>query len=119
MILKNFTLPKSLAAWTSDEFKSVFKQEVALLDEYRLPLQQALSNSNLADGSDISVLILNSFDAGQSITVKTALFYHGFVSGCNCSDDPSPMESTNEYCELMLSINKQTAETSVELLPTD
>ena len=49
------------------------------------------------------------------IRVKAGLAYNGIIAGCSCSDDPTPIDETNEYCEVLFSINKETAETTVEL----
>lgn len=113
---KSILLPQSLAAWSRDDFKQVFKAEVALLDENSLPLQQGLSHSNLADGSDTAVLVLNASDSDTHIIVKAGIFYQGYTVGCNCSDDPKPMESENEYCEMMIEINKKTSKAVVGLV---
>jgi len=109
-------LKKSLAASGSSNFKQVLRQEIELLDENSLPLQEGLSRANYADGSDLSVLILNIKETERQIQVKTGVFYQGFIAGCNCSDDPSPMASHTEYCEIRFEIDKKTAEANVFLL---
>ena len=111
------TLRKSLAAWLSPDFKNVFRAEVAALDESLLPLQQGLSYGNYADGSDLSVLVLNVSESNKAIQVKTGIFYQGFIAGCNCSDDPTASsEGHTEYCEVQWVIDKTTAEATVTLL---
>lgn len=61
-------------------------------------------------------MILNTTEENDSIQVKAGIFYAGIIAGCSCSDDPSPTDEQNEYCELQFIINKDTAETSVNLL---
>ena len=61
-------------------------------------------------------MILNTAEENDSIQVKAGIFYTGIIAGCSCSDDPSPTDEQNEYCELQFIINKNTAETSVNLL---
>lgn len=61
-------------------------------------------------------MILNTTEENDSIQVKAGIFYTGIIAGCSCSDDPSPTDEQNEYCELQFIINKNTAETSVNLL---
>ena len=109
-------LKKSLAAWQSPEFKKIFQQEVASLDDTLLPLQEGLSTASFADGSDMSVLVLNATETELDLQIKTGIFYQGLIAGCNCSDDPTPPDSHTEYCEIRFEINKITAETVAVLL---
>jgi hypothetical protein len=109
-------LEKSLTAWRTDLFKQTFRNEVGALDETALPLQEGLSRANYVDASDLSVLVLNIAETDALIQVKTGIFYQGIIAGCNCSDDPSPMASHTEYCEMRFEIDKKTAETVVLLL---
>lgn len=109
-------LEKSLAAWQSDNFKQIVREEIGGLDETSLPLQEGLSRANYVDASDLSVLILRITEHETQIQVKTGIFYQGIIAGCNCSDDPSPMPSHTEYCEILFEIDKKTAETKVLLL---
>jgi hypothetical protein len=109
-------LKKSLAAWKTDYFKQVLCEEIGMLDETSLPLQEGLSRSNYADGSDLSVLVLNISETNVQIRVKAGIFYQGMITGCNCSDDPSVMVSNIEYCEVRFELNKKTAKTNIVLL---
>ena len=109
-------LKKSLAAWQSSAFNKVFKEEIANLDDTLLPLQEGLSYTNFADGSDMSVIVLNTLENEKSLHIKTGIFYQGFITGCNCSDDPTPPDSHTEYCEIRFEIDKQTAQTTAVLL---
>lgn len=86
------------------------------IDPALLPLQQGLSLSSYIGKTPFSVTILNVVDEARTIKVKTGVFYTGIIAGCSCSDDPSPIDEQNEYCELLFSINKNTAETEVFLL---
>jgi len=109
-------LEQSLKAWRTDQFKQVLRDEISALDETSLPLQEGLSRANFVDASDLSVLILNIAETDALIRVKTGIFYQGIIAGCNCSDDPSPMPSHTEYCEMRFEIDKQSAETTVLLV---
>lgn len=109
-------LEKSLAGWPSGNFKQILREEIATLDETSLPLQEGLSRANYVDASDLSVLILKISETDTQIQVKTGIFYEGIIAGCNCSDDPSPMPSHTEYCEILFRIDKKTAITDVLLL---
>lgn len=109
-------LKKSLDAWQCADFKVTLQKEISLLDETSLPLQEGLSRANYVDASDLSVLILNITETNTDLQIKTGIFYQGIIAGCNCSDDPTPMASHTEYCEVQFSINKKTAKTKVLLL---
>lgn len=109
-------LPLSLLAWNSDSFKTVVKQELCSIDSGLLPLQEGLRYSSMANADSLSISILNIEDDSQQIIVKAGLFYTGIIAGCNCADDPTPVDENNEYCEVLFRINKLTAETIVTLI---
>lgn len=117
-MLKNkiFTLPLSLKAWNSDSFETVLKQEVCSLDADSLPLHQGLQHSSYAISDSLSITVLNVVEDNENIFIKAGLFYTGVIAGCNCADDPSPVDEINEYCNVQFSIDKQTAKTSVVLV---
>ena len=110
-------LTSALTAWGSPDFETILKQEIAQMDVDLLPLQQALSQSSYTDGADRSVLIISVTDAATFIRAKTGIFYSGIIPGCSCADDPTPMSSLTEYCEVQFDIDKMTAQTTVTLLP--
>ncbi len=109
-------LKKTLSAHHTADFKSIAKKEISLIDASLLPLQQGLSLSSYVGKAPFSVIILNATEHVASLDVKTGIFYTGIIAGCSCSDDPSPTDEQNEYCELLFRINKETGETEVILL---
>ena len=117
-----FLLERSLQAWNTPDFNDVFKTEVSKLDEHSLPLQAGLSYSSVAISDNLSATVLESrkicADGKDYIYVRAGLFYEGMIAGCNCSDDPSPIDKTTEYCEAIFHIDMQTAQTTVSLLQT-
>jgi hypothetical protein len=48
--------------------------------------------------------------------VKLGVFYTGIIAGCNCADDPTPIDTQTEYALISLRIDKQTAEADFSLL---
>ena len=108
-------LAKSLAAWETPEFGTVLKAEIQSLDRRLLPLQQGLSHSSYISDSEISVVVMHSEDEGESIKVKVGIFYGGIIAGSCCADDPTPVCEENEYCEIVLDIDRATASTEIEL----
>ena len=111
-----FDLPLSLKAWNTNSFDAVFKDEILSLDADLLPLQEGLQHSSYALSDKLAVLVLNTDHDDISITIKAGLFYNGIIAGCNCADDPTPMDETNEYCEVFIRINRQTSHGTIELV---
>ena len=114
------TLPSTLKTWQksgfSEDFKQSFKQEFALIEHKNLPLQQGLSLSSYVSNEKISAIIHNTDETENYIIVKSGVFYTGIIAGCSCSDDPTPLDTQNEYCDLMINIDKLSAEATVILI---
>lgn len=108
-------LTQSINAWNSAEFESVFKTEVSQLPHASLPLQQGLTQSSYVSDEPFSAVILNSSTDSVCINIKAGIFYHGIIAGCSCADDPTPVDTQNEYCELFFTINRATGATLVTL----
>lgn len=100
----------------SDEAKDIAKMEIEKIEPALLPLQQGLTHSSYVGNTSFKVVILNISKENKIIKVKAGIFYTGIIAGCSCSDDPSPIDEQTEYCELLFSINKKTADTTVSLL---
>lgn len=109
-------LSQTAQAFDSADFKKIAKEEIQNIDPEFLPLQQGLSHSSYVADTAISVIILNFNEENNTLHIKTGVFYSGIIAGCSCSDDPTPVDEQNEYCELQFEVNKKTAETSVKLL---
>jgi hypothetical protein len=109
-------LINTLRAWNTSDFEKTFKNEIKCIDKELLPLQQGLSQSSHIGDADISAIILNTTDSPETIHVKAGIFYSGIIAGSCCADDPTPNNEQNEYCELMLDIDKNTAETLVTII---
>lgn len=111
-----FYLPKTLMAWQTDEFNSELKKEIVTIDSNLLPLQEGLQHSSYAIADKLSITVLTISEIDNNILVKAGLFYTGIIAGCNCADDPTPVEEYNEYCDVLLKIDKNTAATTVNLV---
>ncbi|MDD2720735.1 MAG: hypothetical protein PHH47_05440 [Gallionella sp.] len=116
MSVLNPSLQRSLAAWGTSDFERILKQELESLDKDKLPLQQGLSNSNHVVDAPITAIILGVSEQDEVIRVRAGIFYLGMLGGCSCADDPTPVGELNEYCEIQLEVNRNTAETSVFLV---
>lgn len=110
-------LRKSLHAWCTAEFNDVFQQEIVKLDHDLLPLQQGLSKSSHATDRPVQAMILDAKEEADFIRVKAGIFYTGLIAGCSCADDPTPIAEQSEYCVMEFCIDKQSALTTVALLP--
>lgn len=107
------TLTKSLNLWGTEEFSKTLKEELENLNSGVLPLQMATTQGGLVDDSNLSALINQFSDNDTSIQIKVGIFFNEIVAGCNCDDDPA---SDNTYCELLVSIDKMSAETTFSLI---
>jgi hypothetical protein len=106
-----------LSAWSTPGFKAVLKREIEKLSYKELPLQQGLATGSHALDHDIEAMILNVQESETSIRVKAGIFYKATITGCSCSDDPTPIDECNEHCEVMLEIDKNSAVVTITLLP--
>ncbi len=108
-------LVDSLSKWKSEDFEKTLKTELECLTGKELPLQAGLQYSGYALDDNIKTTILRSDEDDRVITIIAGVFYTGIIAGCSCSDDPSPTDVLTEYCEITVSIDKQTAEADILL----
>lgn len=99
---------ESLDTWPAPHFKQVLTRQLMQLSLDQLPLQNALSQGNIATLDHLQFTINSSEFNDNSLKVGLGVFFSSIISGCNCSDDPSPVDLINEYCELILVINRST-----------
>ena len=109
-------LPALLDAWNTDSFRSVLKAELEVLGEDRLPLQQGLSQSSRVSDSGYKVMPISEQDEGDTIKARVGVMYQGIIAGCSCADDPTPVDEINEYCELLVTIDRESATTIFTLI---
>lgn len=108
-------LTQSAHAWNSSNFEFVLKNEVKALGLDHLPLQQGLSSSSIALDHNLQLVVLQTQESDNLITIKMGAFYSGIIAGCSCADDPTPTNEVNEYCEFEVIINLANGEASVAL----
>lgn len=110
-------LSRTLQAWGRPDFRAVLKAEIEQLEASQLPLQQGLSASSHVLDDKFSVMVIGvDGDDVAPIRARVGIFFSGVIAGCNCADDPTPVEAQNEYCEMQLSIDRRTAETTFAVL---
>lgn len=105
-------LPDSVRTWGSTDFAATLKRELASHTD-ELPLQQALSGTSAVADEPVTVVLLDARADETQIQVKVGVFFAGILAGCSCADDPTPVESQTEYCELRLTIERATGDASL------
>jgi hypothetical protein len=109
-------LPHALSAWSTLAFNAVLKNEIEHLNADLLPLHQGLSQASHVLAGKLSAMPIAVLEETNCLRVTVGIFYSGLMAGCSCSDDPTPADEINEYCELRFDIDRQTAEATVTLL---
>ena len=93
------------------------KVEVDQLDAQLLPLQAGLSQGSYVSERKFTSMILSNTETPGAIVVSVGAFYTSIIAGCNCADDPSPVDEQTEYCEMQFDINKLTSKAVITLMP--
>lgn len=111
----SFRLPQSLEHWDSPAFPETFCREVSRLPHGSLPLQQAMMLGSYVVDRPPTVVLLSTAGNDRHIKVKAGVFFHSMIAGCNCADDPTPMDEQTEHCELLFRIDRDSSMTRVEI----
>jgi len=109
-------LTKAVKAWGNDDFSGILKAEIEQLDATQLPLQAGLSHSSYVSEDSFQAMIISTNATADHIRVRVGIFYAGIIAGCNCSDDPTPVDTQAEHCEIHFDINRETGETAITLM---
>ncbi|GAV20491.1 hypothetical protein MMIC_P1458 [Mariprofundus micogutta] len=107
---------QALSARGTSDFKTVLKREIEGLSVNELPLQQGLTTGSYALDRDIEAMVLKTWESDDFIHVKAGVFYKSIIAGCSCADDPTPIDEVDEHCEVMIEIDKISAEATIRLL---
>ena len=91
-------LPRACAAWGGAAFAATLKAELEALAHAALPLQQGLARTSAVSDEPFTVLVGGIDAAGRR--VRVVVLYSGIVGGCSCADDPTPVPTVPERCEL-------------------
>lgn len=92
------------------------KQQIETFSHHTLPLQQGLAHTSAVSDEPFSAMILHIEETPATLQVKCGIFYAGIIGGCNCSDDPTPVNTQTEHCELLFDINRNNGHATVTLL---
>lgn len=93
-------LAASLAAWGSEDFAEVLKDELAALGPDALPLVTATGH---ADTRGLSLSLIRQVEADGALQLRVGVFFQQILAGCSCGDDPVREPA---YCELELVIDR-------------
>jgi hypothetical protein len=108
-------LNEALQVWGSPEFATVLKQSL-MRQAAHLPLQQALTASSSVADKPVTVVVLGATESAATISVRAGIFYEGVTGGCACAGDPAPDTSNNEYCVVLLDIDRSSGLASCRLV---
>jgi hypothetical protein len=109
-------LSNSLKRWGQPDFNRTLQAELEQLNGNELPLQEALASASYASYDKRQVMVIGASADAVWIHVRAGIFYAGVVAGCNCADDPTPVEESIEYCEVAIDIDRVTAEAEITLI---
>ena len=124
MIDTAVSLQRSVSAWNGPSNSPAFREtligelEALGADHPALqPLLQAgLTQTSAVVESPLTFHLLSHREQDGRILAHLGVFYAGIIAGCSCADDPSPVDSLTEHCELRLEINVATGEARLTLL---
>ncbi|MEE9369325.1 MAG: hypothetical protein V3V05_10770 [Pontiella sp.] len=108
-------LPSILAVWEKPEFVNDLKKAIAELGN-ELPLQAGLSTGSYAMEEPLDVMVISTSEIDESTEVKAGIFYESLTPGCACAGDPTVESENTEHITVLVSIDKQTAEATFQLL---
>ncbi len=112
-------LTRSAAAWTGPSFEATLIEELQALGPSHpslQPLLQAgLTQTSAVAEAPLGIQVLSSSPAVGRIRMHLGVFYAGIIAGCSCADDPTPVGTITEHCELLLDIDPATGEARLTL----
>ena len=109
-------LARTLAAWSGPQREAVLKQELEELDSGLLPLREAMARGNQVAVEPVRVLVLATGEGEDCFQARLGLLFASLIGGCQCADDPSPLEALPEYAELEIRIDPLTGAAQWRLL---
>lgn len=97
----------ALKAFNSADFEAQFKMAAQSLDIEQLKLQQALQKGSAVLPSPPTLMIISSHQDKYMLIVRSGIFFRSIIAGCNCADDPTPVDSLEEYVEATFEISRK------------
>ncbi|MFH0934921.1 MAG: hypothetical protein V1879_06915 [Pseudomonadota bacterium] len=109
-------LEAAMQVWGQPVFAAVLKRELESLPADSLPLQQGLSYSSSVAEAPFTVLVNSVEERDDHIRVHAGIMYQGETGGCSCAGDPGSESAIDEYCEVLIEIDRASAQAGVELV---
>jgi hypothetical protein len=108
-------LPHALADWKSDRFAQSLRHDLMQLKSGILPLDKGIDSGGYVDDQNMEISVLKVSEDNRKIHATVGVFFTEIVICCGCGDDP--MER-NAYCEMVVRIDKGSAEAAFEIVST-
>ena len=108
-------LPLLLSVWEQPDFEDALKKTIAEQGN-ELPLQAGLTAGSFALEKPLEVMVISTSETDTHIEARMGIFYESLTPGCACAGDPTVESEQNEHITVLVSIDKQTAEVSFQLL---
>ena len=109
-------LQSVLDAWGRPDFEDRLTAALGQLDTDILPLQEGLAMGSYALSQPLKTMLIHTEEGSGCIEAKVGIFYHSLMPGCACAGDPTVEDEQNEYCEVLVKLDKTTAEATFMLL---
>jgi hypothetical protein len=61
-------------------------------------------------------MVLATDEEDDGLRARVGVFFTGIISGCQCADDPTPLEGFPEYAEIEVTIQRETGVAKMRLL---
>jgi len=106
-------LSNTRAAWGNENFSDVLKNEMRTVAPDLLPLYIKSVQGGMMDFNDISVSILSIEESNTAFYLVVGIFFTELIGGCNCDDDPTPV---NSWGKLDITINRRVSATNFVLV---
>ncbi|NEX17366.1 MAG: hypothetical protein C1943_12225 [Halochromatium sp.] len=113
-------LAQSAAASSTAAFNTTLAKELEALGPQHPALspvlQAGLSRTSAVADDPIRISILGVDEDEGQIRARIGVFFAGIIAGCNCADDPTPVDSLPERCELLLDLDCASGSARLSLL---
>lgn len=114
-VMLSCRLPRALAAWDTPEFEGVLKAELAHLGAGALPLQPVRGSHVIA--AAVSVLVLETEVSAATLQIRAGVHFQSVIAGCSCADDPTPVDTLDEYSEVRIVLDRESGEAEISAVP--
>ena len=109
-------LSETLATWPTSEREAALKRALEGLDAACLPLQQALTQGSQVTAEPFQVMVLTTAETEDALEARVGVFFTSLLGGCQCADDPTPLDPLPEYAQIEVTIQRETGMARLSLL---